>query len=364
MISKEANSLYIHIPYCKNICSYCDFSKKYINFEESLIYILDLIKDINSSKKKYKTIYIGGGTPSCLDNTLLELLLKSLSRHLKKDYEFTIESNIEDINIDKLKIYKKFNINRLSIGVQTFNDECLKLLNRNFNSESIKTNIKLAKKYISNINVDLIYGGFYSNFEILKDDLNQIVELNPTHISIYSLQINKNTLFYNKGNKELDQDELYTQYKYICSYLKKHHYIHYEISNFSKRNYYSKHNMTYWKNDFYDALGAGASGYKSGLRYKYTSNVIDYIKNKTLVENEIINIENGFEYQILLNLRTRKGINIKKISEKFKINFLLDYKNKLEILEKNKFIKIEKNFIKLTSKCIYIEEEIVKKILF
>lgn len=364
MISKEADSLYIHIPYCKKICNYCDFSKKIINDEESIILIMDLCKTLNSTKKKYKTIYIGGGTPSCLDKSLLELLLKTTSKHLKNNYEFTIESNVEDINIDKLKLYKKYKVNRLSIGVQTFNDKCLKIINRDFSSIDIINNINLAKKYINNINIDLIYGGFYSNFDILKDDLNEIIKLNPNHVSIYSLQINKNTIFYNQRHNELDQDELYKQYKYICAYLKKNHYIHYEISNFSKRNYYSRHNMIYWNNNFYDALGPGSSGYQKGLRYKYTSNVLDYIQNKTLIEKETINENNDFEYQVFLNLRTRNGLDINKINQKFKINFLEKYKNNLNLLEKNKFIKIKNNKVKVTSKGVFIEEEIVKKILF
>lgn len=357
----NVKSLYIHIPYCKRICNYCDFCKKNYDFSECLLFVLDLIKDLKQIKKKYETIYIGGGTPTCIDEKLLELILKSCSNLLEKDYEFTIEANPENLSLSLLKIMKKYGVNRISIGVQTFDKNILSKLNREV--VDIEKVVESAYKYVQNINIDLIYGIPFSNFNVLKNDLEIAIKLPINHISLYSLIINPHTIFYTQNLKEMDDDELANQYDYIRGFLKLNGFEHYEISNFAKPGYRSKHNQVYRKNEGYDALGPGSSGYDYKYRYKYTNNVLDYIKNKKLVENEEVDEVSDFEYEILLALRTKDGINFKKINKKFGINFKEKYHNKINELKQLNLIEVDEKSLKCRDDGIFLAEHIFKKII-
>lgn len=357
----EIKSLYIHVPYCKRICNYCDFCKKNYNFSECLLFVLDLVKDLKQNMKKYETIYIGGGTPTCLDDNLFELLLKSCSNLLAENYEFTVEANPENLTENKLKLLKKYKVNRLSIGVQTFNEKILETLNREVvNNVEI---IKNAHKYVKNINIDLIYGMSFSTFDNLKNDIEIALKLPINHISLYSLIINPHTVFYVKGVKEMEGDLLADQYDFIKEKLKENEFEHYEISNFARPGFRSKHNLTYWKNEGYDAYGPGASGYDYKYRYKYTNNVLDYIYNKTLVENEEVDETSDFEYEILLALRTVDGINIAHVNKKFGINFYEKYQKNIENLIKLNLIEIDEKSLKCRGDGIFLEEEIFRKLI-
>lgn len=355
-------SLYIHVPYCKRICNYCDFCKKSYDFSESLLFVLDLVKDLKQIMKKYETIYIGGGTPTCLDEKLLELLLKSCSNLLAENYEFTIEANPENLTEDKLKLLKKYGVNRLSIGVQTFNKNILEKLNREV--IDIEKIIENAHKYVKNLNIDLIYGMSFSSFDNVKNDLNIALSLPISHISLYSLSINPHTVFYVQKVKEMDPDELANQYEYIRNYLRENGFEHYEVSNFAKPGFRSKHNLVYWKNEAYDALGPGAAGYDYKYRYKYTYNILDYIYNKTLIENEEVDVTSDFEYEIILALRTSDGLNIEKINQKFNINFLEKYQDNIHKLIDLNMIYCDEKSLKCRDNGIFLEEEIVRKLLF
>ena len=354
-------SLYIHIPYCKRICNYCDFCKKNYDFSECLLFVLDLVKDLKQIVKKYETIYIGGGTPTCIDEKLLELILKCCSNLLEKEYEFTIEANPENLTPSLLKMLKKYGVNRLSIGVQTFDKNILKKLNREV--VDIEKNIVNAHKYIKNINIDLIYGIPFSNIDILKNDLKKAIKLPISHISLYSLIINPHTIFYVQNLKEMDDDNLADQYNLIRNYLSENGFEHYEISNFAKPNCRSKHNQVYRKNEGYDALGPGASGYDYKYRYKYTNNVLDYINSKILVEKEEVDKDSDFEYEILLALRTSDGINFEKINKKFNIKFEEKYQQQIKNLEKINLIEVNKDSLKCRGDGIFLAEHIFKKLI-
>ena len=229
------NSLYIHIPFCKSICPYCDFTKiiKNEKFEDGYIY--ELLFDIEKIKAKYnkfKTIYLGGGTPSCLSYENLEKLLKSLEYFVDKDTEYTIETNPIDLTDDKLSLFKKYKINRISIGIQSFKEETLNLLDRNDHID-FKVLIKKVKNYIPNINLDFIYGLPNENLNDIKENLKKFIELDVNHISIYSLIISPGTKFYNMKLPELDEDFSRTAYLTIAKTLKKAGYIHYHPNNLS-----------------------------------------------------------------------------------------------------------------------------------
>ena len=360
----EVNSLYIHIPFCEHIGSYCDFTKIIKNDNLCFIYGLDIIKSLvllNKEGKKFKTIYIGGGTPSCLDLFVLEDVLIAAKNLLDIDYEFTIELNVESVNLKIAKLLKKHNINRISVGIQTFNDEILDKFNRKHTGNDAIEAVKLLKRFFDNISVDLIYAVPFSSMAILENDIKIIKELNINHVSTYSLQINKGTLIYNQGYKEISQDETRSQMDFIHNELIKQGFEHYEVSNFGKKGYFSNHNLTYWKNEEYEALGAGASGYLNNIRFTYTKNILEYLKTHRK-EEEIVTQEDKFEYQVMLGLRTSLGVNLNDIKDEFGIDFLQKYEDKLEYLFKNKLIFVENNTLKCSYEGLFILDAIILKI--
>ncbi|MEG0034322.1 MAG: radical SAM family heme chaperone HemW [Bacilli bacterium] len=362
--TNKIKSLYIHIPFCEHICSYCDFTKIIRNDNLSFLYILDLLKSLKGyikEKKKFSTIYIGGGTPTCIEPFLLNILLSYCTKLLKTTYEFTVEANVESINKDTLRILKNNKVNRLSIGVQTFSDELLLKLNRKHTGKEAINAVNLAFKYINNINIDLMYGFPFSSFECLKTDLEIAKTLPINHISTYSLLINKGTLIYNQGYKEVDGDTLRKYFDFIKNELKKTGFKQYEVSNFSKPGYYSRNNITYWKNEEYIGLGAGSSGFENKVRYTYTKNINSYLYDHKRTE-EIVTVEDDIKYQIFLNLRTTNGIDRKLFKEKFGFEILEKFGDFFTKLQKKSLIKINKNTIKCTYNGLMILDNIILEI--
>ena len=297
-------SVYIHIPFCTNICSYCDFPKVYYNNCFIDKYLDALNNEIHEYYKndKLKTLYIGGGTPSSLNIEELKKLFKIISIFkLEDDYEFTIECNLDDLTQEKLELFKKNKINRLSIGIQTFNEKHLKYLNRE------KPNIELieyAKKIgFDNINIDLIYAIPNETLDDLKEDLDRFLKLNINHISTYSLIIEDNTQLKINNVVNIDDELDLNMYNLIRKTLKENGYNHYEISNFSKKGYESKHNLTYWNNEQYYGFGMGASSYIDNKRITNTKSITKYINNKYIIEEENIDINSKMEYEMILGLR-------------------------------------------------------------
>ena len=268
--------IYIHIPFCNSICSYCDFCKFLYNKKWVDNYLNALQKEINKNYKNelVRTIYIGGGTPSSLNIGELNKLF-DIIKIFKKDkkIEFTFECNIEDINEPKLELLKNNGVNRISIGVESFNDKYLKFLGRNYKSKDIMNRIDLVKKYFDNINIDLIYALPNQTLEELESDIDKFLSLDIDHISTYSLIIEPNTKLYINKTKNIDEEKDFEMYNLICNKLKNKGYNHYEISNFSKESFESKHNLIYWNNLEYYGFGAGASGYINNIRYDNTRNL-------------------------------------------------------------------------------------------
>lgn len=317
-------SCYIHIPFCKNICSYCDFCKMYYNKDFIDKYLLSLEKEINLYYKNdlLNTLYIGGGTPSCLNEISLKKLFKIISIFkLNKTYEFTFECNIEDIN-EKLLIFLKENkVNRISIGLQSFNKKYIEFMNRKYlNKKEITDKINLVKKYFNNINIDLIYGINNETLKELQEEVDSFINLDVNHISLYSLILEDNTILKTKKYKEIDDDLNRKMYDYIRKTLKKNNYIHYEISNFSKKGYMSKHNLCYWNNDNYYGFGLGASGFIDNIRYTNTRSLNSYINGNYRYIKEKIDNKRNMEYEMILNLRKIKGISKKNFYKKYNIN--------------------------------------------
>lgn len=354
-------SAYVHIPFCKSICSYCDFCK--MLYHEKFIeeYLLALTKEIKTNYKNelLDTLYVGGGTPSSLSIKLLTKLLDILKNfNLSDNYEFTFECNISDINEDFLKVIKKYKINRLSIGIESFDEENLKFLNRKSTYDDAKEKISLCKKYgFNNINVDLIYALPSENINTLKSDLDKIISLDVTHISTYSLMIEPNTLLSIKNIKPINEKLDRKMYDVICKTLKNNGFNHYEISNFSKPNYESKHNLVYWHNEKYYGFGLGASGYIQDFRYNNTKNFKSYISGKFLSDKESITKKDNISYGLILGFRLIKGINVKDFFSKYDVD-LLENEKILKLL-KNKKLVLKNGYLSINKKYLYVENEIL-----
>lgn len=361
---KTIKSVYIHIPFCKNICSYCDFCKNYYSENIAGNYLDSLKCEINDIYKNeiLDTLYIGGGTPSCLSNKNLRKLFEIINIFkLSKTYEFTFECNYEDINEEMLQYLKNNRVNRISIGLQTFNDKFSGILQRNINKKEMIKKIELSKKYFDNINLDFMYGFNNETIDDIKSDLDDFIKLKVSHISTYSLIVCDNTKLIINGYKSINEDIESDMYKIIVNTLKDNGYNHYELSNFSKKGFESKHNITYWNNSNYYGFGAGASGFIGDVRYDNTKSVFNYINKKRVMYKEIISKEQMLKDEVMLSLRLTTGINKNKFFDKYH----LDLKKVFDIKEiiASGFLAEDKSNIFIPSKYLFVSNEIILKIL-
>lgn len=350
-------SAYIHIPFCTRICTYCDFPKMLYDEKFANKYLDALKKEISLNYKddKLSTIYIGGGTPTSFSYMELKKLLDILSIFKKEEtIEYTVECNLDSITEEKLILMKEYGVNRISIGVETFQSKFLKYLNR---SQSSKDKIKLALKYFDNINIDLMYALKDETIEDLKSDLEEFLTLGVKHISTYSLIIEPNTLLSIKGEKPISEELDLEMYKLICKVLKENGYNHYEISNFALDGYESKHNLTYWNNLEYYGFGMGASSYIDSYRITNTRSINKYINHDFVKEKEFVDKKLKMEYEMILGLRKIDGVDINLFKEKYGIN--IDEAFKIgEFLKEGKLIK-ENGKLKISEDYLYLSNDIL-----
>ena len=356
-------SIYIHIPFCNSICTYCDFCKIFYNKKYINDYLNNLEQEI---KVRYKseivnTIFIGGGTPSSLDDEELIRLMNIIEIFkLNDNYEFTVECNIESITENKLKIMKKYGVNRISIGVESFDNSIIKLLGRNHTKKDVYNKMEIVKRYFSNINIDLIYAA-YDDINILKSDIDCFLKLDIPHISTYSLIIEDNTMLKINGMKNIDEDIDYEMYKYIEDALEKNDYIHYEISNYAKNGYQSKHNLVYWNNEEYYGFGLSSTSYINNKRITNTKNLRKYLNGEYLDTSVYEDKDIRMENEIMLGLRKFDGIDLDRFKEKFNVS-LEDIYN-IDNLVRNGYLIRDNNCIKIDEKYMYISNEIIVRIL-
>ena len=327
-------ALYLHIPFCANICSYCDFTKLIYNDGFSFSYLKALKEEfVSYNIDKVETIYIGGGTPTSLRDDEFEDVLKLVSPHLERGGEFTVEANPESLSDGKIALMKKYGVNRVSIGMQSTDKRLLEIMNRHHDFTMVKDCIKRLKDIgLNNINVDLIYGFKEESREILNKDLEALISLDVPHISTYSLSIPFDSIFYKKGYRKIEEEEDASCYEYILSFLRKHGYKRYEVSNFSKPGFESAHNKIYWKNEEYYGLGLGASGYINKIRYKNTNSLKLYCQGRYIQEEEKVEKKDEIEYFFITNLRLEDGFEIK--------HFIALFGEKEFDLRKEKFNKL------------------------
>ncbi len=384
---KKNIGIYIHIPFCKSKCSYCDFLSFELNNEFMIEeYIKALIYEIKNTDLKIKqlysntskdntislsninsllvdTIYFGGGTPSLIKAEYIANIINAIRStfNISQDVEITIEANPESISREKLTTYKEVGINRVSIGLQTTDNTLLKRIGRLHSYEEFKEKYELVRNLFNNISIDLIFGLPGQNLDMVKKDLNEVLNLSPEHISTYSLILEENTQMYNEVSQfkiKLPEDTLNREmYWLIKKTLEDNNYTHYEISNFSKKDKESKHNKHYWNQDEYLSYGIGASSYFNNIRFSNISNMPLYIDNTNndVFDIEVEEIQNKQDVQkeyMLLQLRNLKGVDIDKFKSKFKKSPLDTFKKELEKLENLELIFIDKNSnsIRLTNK--------------
>ena len=366
----EELGIYIHIPFCKQKCFYCDFCSFANKNEMQEKYVEAVINEIKNitHKEKYTvtTIYFGGGTPSILNPEYIKNILQEIesSFEILDDAEITIEINPGTVNEEKLKKYKEYGINRLSIGLQSANDKILKKIGRIHDYKQFEETFFYARKCgFKNINIDLMIGLPTQAVEDVKQTLEKIIQKNPEHISVYSLIIEEGTIIekmINENKLQLpDEETERIMYWTVVNELKENGYNQYEISNFSKKTYESKHNTNCWKQKQYIGLGTSAHSYLNKKRYSNTNNIEEYIKNiqennisKNITIHEEQTEESTMNEYMLLGLRMIQGININEFKQKFKTDPTIKYKKILEKLQKENLIQITKTSIKLTKQGI------------
>lgn len=369
--------LYVHIPFCNQICPYCDFYKMVVSDKLKTKYIDALINEMklkDLKKKEINTLYIGGGTPSSLSLYLTKKLLHSLSQNvnLSKLEEFTFECNPEDITIELLKLLKEYHVTRISIGIQTLNPKFQNLIKRFSTSIEIKNIVDMLHEVgLANYSFDLMYGFYEQSLCDVKNDIDLLTSFNPTHISIYSLIVEERTLFglkkRNNCNIELNDDEQANIYQFIIDYLYNLGYIQYETSNFAKEGFKSKHNLIYWNSEEYYSLGAGASSYVDGTRSIMNSKIHEYINdllNDLLPScvSEDLTFDEMVEEYVMMNFRKNEGINVEKFKNKFSLNFFERFPH-VENLIKNNILDYNNNCISINKKYRYVANTIIVKVL-
>ncbi|MFO3715813.1 radical SAM family heme chaperone HemW [Anaerococcus cruorum] len=368
---------YIHIPFCQKKCYYCDFCA-YMNVEHRIDnYINNLIKEIKLYQEKLSceidSIYIGGGTPSYIDGKYIEKIRRVLDGFkIDNIKEFTIECNPNSISKDELLLYKDLGINRISLGVQSFDDKVLKAIGRNHTADIAIKDIELIRSVgFDNLSFDLMLNLPHQDYKSVKNDLEIVKRISPEHISWYSLILEEGSRFYaldKKGKLDLmDDDKEIDIFNDLVDELEKIGLHRYEVSNFAKNGYQSYHNKKYWEGEGYIAFGMSASGYLSNYRYTNTRNFIHYNDkiNKNVLPiydyNYIDKNEREIEY-IIFKLRETSGINLEEFKKKFGYNFLEKYKKEIEKFTDQNFFIIDQNF-KFSQKGMNLSNEFLRLII-
>ncbi|MBR4903782.1 MAG: radical SAM family heme chaperone HemW [Selenomonadaceae bacterium] len=358
--------IYIHIPFCKKKCNYCAFNSKIGDEDEKNLYVDALIEEINlrGDDSFTDTIYMGGGTPTTLTLDQLDKIMLAVEENFTVDKraEITIEANPATVNGNYLRGLQSLGFNRISLGVQTFDDELLKILGRIHDSRAAVMTIELAKRFFNNVSIDLMYGLPNQTLNNLNRDLNFIKALDVRHVSIYGLEIEAGTPFfelYNKNQLNLPEENLCADmYDLITATLPTLGYRRYEISNFAKENFESRHNVGYWTGKSYFGFGAGAHSFDGKLRTSNVCDVATYIKGNVPAIEEVVTRQAAMEEFCFLGLRMVEGISAQIFENKFGVKISDVFG---EAINKNcrlGLLKVEDDKISLTERGMALGNEI------
>ena len=371
----KPSSAYVHIPFCTQICYYCDFSKVFIKNQPVDAYLEHLIQETRSYEiGKLRTLYIGGGTPTALSAQQLAYLLTELPKvmDLSEVEEFTIEANPGDLDTDKIAVLKDSQVNRVSLGVQTFDNKMLKKIGRSHQEQDIYDNIRYLKQAgFDNISIDLIYALPGQTMDHVKENVAKAIDLDIPHMSLYSLILENHTVFMNRmrrGKLPLPKEELEAEmFEYIIEELEKAGFEHYEISNFSKPGFESRHNLVYWDNAEYYGLGAGASGYVDGIRYKNHGPIRHYLEaveaGKARITEEHLTLEEKMEEELFLGLRKKTGVSKARFEEKFGVSFDQRYGQVVASLTEQGLLVPDDKQVRMTKRGLFLGDTVAEKFI-
>ena len=374
-MQKKPTSAYVHIPFCTQICYYCDFSKVFIKNQPVDSYLEHLLQEFHSyGIQKLRTLYIGGGTPTALSASQLEVLLDGLTRNLDLSVleELTIEANPGDLDEDKIAVLKNSAVNRVSLGVQTFDDKMLKKIGRSHLEKDIYENIdRLKLAGFDNISIDLIYALPGQTMEQVKDNVAKAIALDIPHMSLYSLILENHTVFMNRmrrGKLPLPKEEVEAEmFEYIIAALELAGFEHYEISNFSKPGFESRHNLMYWDNAEYYGIGAGASGYVNGVRYKNHGPIRHYLKaveeGNARITEEHLTLREQMEEEMFLGLRKKSGVSMTRFEEKFERSFDGFYGEIVRDLVQQGLMQVDGDRVRMTKSGLFLGDTVAERFI-
>lgn len=374
-MQKKPTSAYVHIPFCTQICYYCDFSKVFIKNQPVDSYLEHLLEEFRSYDiQKLSTLYIGGGTPTALSAPQLEVLLNGLTKNLDLSAleELTIEANPGDLDADKIAVLKNSAVNRVSLGVQTFDDKMLKKIGRSHLEKDIYENIdRLKLAGFDNISIDLIYALPGQTMNQVKENVAKAIGLDIPHMSLYSLILENHTVFMNRmrrGKLPLPKEELEAEmFEYIIAELEQAGFEHYEISNFSKPGFESRHNLMYWDNAEYYGIGAGASGYVNGVRYKNHGPIRHYLsaveEGNARITEEHLSQKEQMEEEMFLGLRKKSGVSIARFEEKFGRSFDGLYGEIVRDLVQQGLMQIDGDRVRMTKRGLFLGDTVAERFI-
>ncbi|WP_338217066.1 radical SAM family heme chaperone HemW [Lacticaseibacillus salsurivasis] len=371
---------YIHIPFCSHICYYCDFNKVFIEGQPVDDYVDMLIREMNlvmasHRDERIETVYVGGGTPTTLTPAQLERLITGIREALHfDDGEFTFEANPNDLlTTEKLQVLHDNGVNRLSIGVQSFNDDILKRIGRTHRAADVYQAIANAHKVgFENLSIDLIFRLPQQTREDFLASLHQALDLELPHYSTYSLILERKTIFYNlmrKGRLQLpNQDTEADMYQDAIDLMATHGLAQYEISNFAKPGYQCQHNLLYWRNDHYFGFGAGAFGYVGRDRYHNFGPIQQYLAplhdhKVPVIEHHLVPLEEQVEEEMFLGLRTREGVSRQRFADRYHMSVEAVYGELLDQLVAQQLLEVDDQRIRLTNKGQFLGNEVFQQFL-
>lgn len=345
--------LYVHVPFCAHICGYCDFAHVVYRNETVEQWLKAIEKEIQAKEinTDLSSIYVGGGTPTSLSASQLDRFLSLLDPYAEKVQEYTVEINPETLDEEKCLVLGKHGINRASVGFETSDEKLLKLMGRSHTLSDMQQCMFLLRKYgIQNVSLDIMYSLPFQTMESLQKSVKDAICLQPSHLSLYSLTVEENTVFARKGYTSLDEDNEADMYEWICSFLPENGYRQYEVSNFARDGYESRHNCAYWNyRDFY-GIGCGASGKENHCRYDHTKNVRTYISDPLKTETTRLNQKDEMFEMWMMSIRLKKGMDLKLFEDTFHVSFLDVYRETTEKMIAEGYLAVCNGYLYCTDK--------------
>jgi oxygen-independent coproporphyrinogen-3 oxidase len=364
--TEKPEYLYLHVPFCRTICSYCDFCHRVYDRDTADAWLQALEKEIHFKdiNPKLKTVYIGGGTPTALSLDQLQQLLELLKPYASEVKEYTVEINPETLTDEKASLLSQYGVNRASVGMQTGDTDLLKLIGRHHTEEDVSNAMSLLRKHgIDNISLDLMYSLPTQTMNQLEASIHDAVSMHPQHLSLYSLTIEENTVFGKKGYQHLDDDTEADMYEMICRTLPQYGLEQYEVSNFAETGYQSMHNSAYWNyRDFY-GIGCGASGKEGMIRYDHTKDLHAYLDDPLSIIEIPLTKKDAMEEMVMMGMRFRRGMDLHLFKETYGQSFESVFGNRTEKLINQGLVEMDSDHVRCSSRGYEIMNNVLVELI-